>query len=62
MQKSGQLMAQGYIKEVEWQATNMSTAYQSDAYQNSSANKHREMSNYSNNSQYAQFSSKMASH
>ena len=49
VQKSGHLMAQGYIKDVERQATNLSTAYQSEAYQNNS-NKHRDMSNYSNNS------------
>ena len=44
VQKSGHLMNQGE------HAANLSTAYQSDAYHQSKGNKHREMSNYSNNS------------
>lgn len=46
VQKSGHLMAPNY-KDAERQVTNLS-AYQSDAYHNNS--KHRDMSNYSNNS------------
>jgi len=51
-------MASSYIKELDRQANNMSNAYQSDTYQNS-ATKHRDMSNYSNNSHYTQLTNKV---
>ena len=51
VQKSGHLMASNYIKEVERQVNNLS-AYQSETYHNGSGNKHRDISNYSNTSQY----------
>ena len=48
VQKSGHLMNQGFAKEEH--AANLSTAYQSDAYYQTSGDKHRDISNYSNNS------------
>lgn len=44
-------MASNYIKEVERQVNNLS-AYQTEAYHNGSGNKHRDISNYSQTSQY----------
>lgn len=45
-------MASSYIKDVERMANNISNAYQSESFQNPTVGKHRDMSNYSNNSQY----------
>ena len=46
-------MASSYIKDVERQANNIN-AYQSESFgQSNTVGKHRDMSNYSNNSQYA---------
>ncbi len=59
VQKSGHLMASNYIKELDRQTNNISNAYQSDSFQNGGPSKHREMSNYSNNSNYTQIHNKV---
>jgi len=55
--KSGHLMNQSYLKDVERQTNNLSTAYQSESYQQNG--KHRDISSYSSNSQYTQLTSKV---